>query len=634
MIQGVKVCPACSREYGNEHQACPADGVALIAIDTDAGDRGENLLGQVVGGRYRLERVVGRGGMGTVYACRHVVVGKTFAMKVLRPGIERSEEILQRFIREAQAANSIGSRHICEVTDFGQLDNGAFYVVMELIEGVSMTRALRDGRLTHADIQHVFIQIADTLQMAHERGIIHRDLKPDNVLLLKDEGDPHFAKLLDFGIAKMIQAEASNLTETGVILGTPYYMSPEQARGDPVDHRSDIYALGVMMYRAFTGRLPFMADTAMGVLTRHLTEVPEAPSSIGNVDSHTERVILRCMEKKPIDRFQAMADVSEALRSCAGRPTESKNRPTVDETSGRELRKALDERLAAEGLAPEGTGSPSAPTWGPNGPPSDVRQTTPRFTAVAVATGHSQPGFPAAPGAPGAAAAQAPRTATPGAAPLVAPTGSAATPTAGAPSAAGVVASPPQAAVGPPGAASPWPPLQSGPMAPVATQDGAALDHQVEAFTARGLVSPTLDTESRGKGSSRFLLWAGAVTAMMVLGGASAFVLLSPTGASSSAPGDGSPTVTDSPADPDDESTSAAADDEGAPVEEPAAALDGGDGDTPSEDAGAATAVPSSPASPSPPPGTRRPGITAPPKPTPQPTTTQTNRPEIRSPFE
>ncbi|MBW2526282.1 MAG: serine/threonine protein kinase, partial [Deltaproteobacteria bacterium] len=490
MIQGVKVCPACSREYDNQHQTCPIDGVVLIAIDTDAGERGENLIGQVVGGRYRLERVVGRGGMGTVYACRHVVVGKTFAMKVLRPGIERSEEILQRFIREAQAANSIGSRHICEVTDFGQLDNGAFYVVMELIEGVSMTRALREERLSHADIQHIFIQIADTLQKAHERGIIHRDLKPDNVLLVADEDDPNFAKLLDFGIAKIIQAEASNLTETGVILGTPYYMSPEQARGDPVDHRSDIYALGVMMYRAFTGRLPFMADTAMGVLTRHLTEVPEPPSSIGDVAPPVERVILRCMEKKPIDRFQSMADVAAALRSCTGQVAD-KNRPTVDEASGQGLRKALDERLAAEGLSDHGS---ATSTWGPGGPPSDARQTTPRFTAaVATPPGTSQPGFSPVPldsqqGVLGHSSPSAAAGSSPGLGPV--------------PSGAAYGAAP----------------------------DGSQRDQQVEAFTARGLVSPRLDTGAQTGGGGKILLWAGAVTVMMLLGGASAFVLLSPTG--------------------------------------------------------------------------------------------------------
>lgn len=316
----MKICPACSREYGDEHESCLDDGVVLVRLDTGTNSRAQDLIGKIVDGRYRVERIIGRGGMGTVYACSHVVVGKLFAMKVLRPGIERSEEILQRFIREAQAANAVKSRHICEMTDFGQLANGAFYVVMELLEGHSLTRALREKRLDRRELKHVFIQIAETLFRAHEANIIHRDLKPDNVMLVDDEGDPNFVKMVDFGIAKITHAQASNLTETGVILGTPYYMSPEQARGDQLDHRSDIYALGVMMYRAFTGRLPFVADTAMGVLTRHLTEKPELPSKITEIDPQLEHLILRCLEKKPIDRFQTMMQVAHALRSITDEP--------------------------------------------------------------------------------------------------------------------------------------------------------------------------------------------------------------------------------------------------------------------------------------------------------------------------
>jgi len=311
----VKVCPACSREYPNEVDACREDGASLVQLETGASGVQQDLIGSVVDGRYRIERIVGRGGMGTVYACRHVVVGKSFAMKVLRSGIERSEEVLQRFIREAQAANSVKSRHICEMSDFGQLPNGAFFVVMELLDGTSLTRFLRDQAPNRRALKHLFVQIAETLQRAHDQQIVHRDLKPDNVVLVNDDGDPMFVKLVDFGIAKMMQQDASNLTETGIILGTPYYMSPEQARGDALDHRSDIYALGVMMYRAFTGKLPFIADTAMGVLTRHLTEKPQLPSQLAEMDLATERLILRCLEKRPIDRFQSMSDVAAAIRS-------------------------------------------------------------------------------------------------------------------------------------------------------------------------------------------------------------------------------------------------------------------------------------------------------------------------------
>jgi serine/threonine protein kinase len=185
---------------------------------------------------------------------------------------------------------------------------------MELLEGQDLAHAMRAG-LGRRELVHVFVQVAETLQLAHDRGIVHRDLKPDNVFLVHDAGDPLFVKLLDFGIAKILHGEGSGgLTETGVILGTPYYMSPEQARAEAVDHRSDVYALGVMMYRAFAGRLPFVADSTMGVLTRHITEAPQPPSQISDVDPVTERMILRCLAKKPAHRYQSMREVAEALR--------------------------------------------------------------------------------------------------------------------------------------------------------------------------------------------------------------------------------------------------------------------------------------------------------------------------------
>src|SRR4051812_5078378 len=219
----VKLCPVCSREFPPGLMTCPDDGVGLVALNTGAGTKPEDLIGQIVEGRCKIERIVGKGGMGTVYACRHVVVGKVAAMKVLKPGVERSEGVLQRFVREAQTANLVKSRHIVEITDFGQLANGLFYVVMELLEGQDLTHAMKGGKLGRAELVHVFVQVAGALALAHEKGIVHRDLKPDNVFLVSESGDPFFVKLLDFGIAKVMQGDAvaAGLTETGVILGTP-----------------------------------------------------------------------------------------------------------------------------------------------------------------------------------------------------------------------------------------------------------------------------------------------------------------------------------------------------------------------------------------------------------------------------
>ncbi|HVK69815.1 MAG TPA: protein kinase [Polyangium sp.] len=314
----MRICPACSREYPDARSHCQDDGIKLVSLDKTAALRAEQLVGQLVDGRYRIERVLGHGGMGTIYACRHVVVGKAFAMKVLRPPRSgQNEGVLARFIREAQTANALKSRHIIETTDFGQLADGPFYVVMELLEGFDLARAIRESRLGPAQLMHVFIQIADTLELVHAHGIVHRDLKPDNVFLVQENGDPLFVKLLDFGIAKVLHSGSSELTEEGMILGTPHYMAPEQARSESVDHRADVYSLGVMMYRAFTGRLPFTAESTIGVITRHAMEAPEPPSRLCAMDGLLEAVILRCMAKRPEERPQRMAEVSRDLRALA-----------------------------------------------------------------------------------------------------------------------------------------------------------------------------------------------------------------------------------------------------------------------------------------------------------------------------
>jgi serine/threonine-protein kinase len=377
---GVKICPVCHREFAPGVTHCSDDGVPLVALATDAGMRPEDLIGKVVEGRYKIERIIGKGGMGTVYACRHVVVGKIAAMKVLKTGVERSDGVLQRFVREAQTANLLRSRHIVEVSDFGQLPSGAFFVVMELLEGEDLARKMRRG-LSRAELVHVFTQVAETLQIAHDKGVVHRDLKPDNVFLVNEAGDPLFVKLLDFGIAKILHGDSPGaLTETGVILGTPYYMSPEQARAEAVDHRSDVYSLGVMMYRAFTGRLPFLADSTMGVLTRHITEDPKPPSHLGAVDQATERMILRCMAKRREDRFQSMAELAQTLKLLPVQPVSA----IREHTTVNELPLGISPPSGAH-AAPSGAYVPAgaqpsgayAPVQTPSGPYAPVAPQTP-----------------------------------------------------------------------------------------------------------------------------------------------------------------------------------------------------------------------------------------------------------------
>jgi len=536
---------------------CSLDGVPLVHLDTGTADRAQDLIGQVVDGRYRIERIVGRGGMGTVYACRHVVVGKAFAMKVLRSGIERSEEILQRFIREAQAANAVHSRHICEMTDFGQLPNGAFFVVMELLHGMSLTRALREEKLERKDIKDVFIQIAETLDKTHRANIIHRDLKPDNVVLEHKDTGGYFVKLVDFGIAKVMENKASNLTETGVILGTPYYMSPEQARGDQLDNRSDIYALGVMMYRAFAGRLPFVADTAMGVLTRHLTQQPELPSRLADMEPTLERLILRCLEKKPVDRFQSMADVAEALRSVPDEVQSPRNNPTIDERSGA-LAAAQIRDAAASGKAPISmptptkVATPQALAARPGEPPGQVVDSAEAPPIPAGGLGDRPSAIPPPLPAPGTGPSASPGVATADTSgpvsavvPSTGPPGSVAPiePQVGAmssgqlPAATGVSSdghSPPHGMAGASGSGL----YASGAVAPAATAqpdaastgDPLPIHLQGEAATHRGVVSSRTSARSLRDPRGKPALWVGVAVVMAALGGVAAYVMFAPPG--------------------------------------------------------------------------------------------------------
>jgi len=275
------------------------------------------LIGKVLDGRYRIERMLGEGGMGIVYKGVHTTLGKPLAIKVLRPEVSKNEEILQRFRQEAQSASQIGNPHIIDISDFGTLPDGSTYFVMEFLTGKSLTAALCDGKFGNARMLHVVKQLAGALGAAHEIGIVHRDLKPDNVQLIERGGQKDFVKVLDFGIAK-VGGSTSKLTQAGQVFGTPHYMSPEQCAGTNVDHRTDIYALGVMLYEMACGKVPFDADNLMGILTKHLYENPIAPRELAppaDISPALESIILKCLQKKPDARYQSMAELAADLEA-------------------------------------------------------------------------------------------------------------------------------------------------------------------------------------------------------------------------------------------------------------------------------------------------------------------------------
>ncbi|MBO6938736.1 MAG: protein kinase [Deltaproteobacteria bacterium] len=300
----------------------------LRVVDGEQGPGQDKIVGTTIDGRYEVESVLGEGGMGLVYKARHIVLNKPLAIKVLRPDVSRDEEIITRFRQEAQSASAIGNQHIIDISDFGTLPDGSTYFVMEFLNGVDLTGAIEEAAApppaepgqpaprTGMDpkrIVHVTKQLCRALGAAHEAGIVHRDLKPDNIYLIKRGGDSNFVKVLDFGIAK-VGGSSSKLTRAGQVFGTPHYMSPEQCAGSGVDHRTDIYALGVIMYEMATGDVPFDADNLMGILTKHLYEEPAAPRTlVPSIPEELELVILKAMTKQADVRYQTMEELLQDL---------------------------------------------------------------------------------------------------------------------------------------------------------------------------------------------------------------------------------------------------------------------------------------------------------------------------------
>ncbi len=279
-----------------------------------------DLVGKSIG-NYEIKSKLGEGGMGTVYLGEHPLIGKRVAVKVLLEDLASNAEIVGRFFTEAKAVNDIGHQNIVDIVDFGKIkdDTGAdlVYFIMEFLDGESLSSRLRRTGLYRHETTHAMLQCCSALQASHQKGIVHRDLKPDNIYLCTRGEDNNFIKLLDFGIAKLTgnDAGASNRTRTGLVIGTPWYMSPEQCEGKGnVDHRSDIYSLGVVMYELLTGRVPFPGDGFGEILVAHLTKTPERPSAIRNdVPAELDAIVMHALEKDREKRFQSMAEFSAAL---------------------------------------------------------------------------------------------------------------------------------------------------------------------------------------------------------------------------------------------------------------------------------------------------------------------------------
>jgi serine/threonine-protein kinase len=283
-----------------------------------------DLVGQNLNGTYIVESVIGEGGMGRVYKARHArIASKKLAIKVLRPEFARNAEVIARFRREAETAAGITHPNVVGVYDVDVTKDGHFYLVCEHLTGIDLAeRIAKEKRLDVPQAVHVIIQVCRALEAAVARGIVHRDLKPHNVFLLADESgkvsDRPEVKVLDFGLSRVMDAPGTQLTQTGVIMGTPAYMAPEQAQGSGVDHRTDIYGVGAVMFVALTGRPPFEAETLQGVVLQVLTDEAPLPRSLNpEIPENLELVIQRAMARKKEDRYQSMAALREALEPFA-----------------------------------------------------------------------------------------------------------------------------------------------------------------------------------------------------------------------------------------------------------------------------------------------------------------------------
>lgn len=277
-------------------------------------------IGAVLAGRYRLEAEIGSGGMGVVYRATQVELGRFVALKLVHPKHAEDSAVVERFQREAQAAATIGHDNICEVIDIGRTEDGTPFLVMPLLKGAPLSQLASERPLPLPTVVDIICQTLGALQAAHDAGIVHRDLKPANVFVTRVGDRDNFVKLLDFGISKFVSGEPMDaLTQTGVVLGTPHYMCPEQAKGERrIDHRVDIYAVGVILYELLTGRLPFTGESYNEVMFRILTEPFDPPSDLRpDLPLAVERVVLRAMAKDPTERYESAAKMGEALAKAA-----------------------------------------------------------------------------------------------------------------------------------------------------------------------------------------------------------------------------------------------------------------------------------------------------------------------------
>ena len=344
----MKICPVCSTEFPDDQKFCPNDGSVLRGAAPTS-----DLVGQVVAERYHVVKKLGEGGMGQVYLAEHVKMGRRSAIKVMNPSMTHDPDAVARFNREAANASRITHPNVCAVYDFGETPDGLIYLAMEFIEGEPLTDLIeREGALPVGRAVKIFRQTADALQAAHDLGIVHRDLKPDNIMLAKGRDGADIVKVVDFGIAKAVGGDEAGqkVTKTGLVVGTPEFMSPEQLSGDKLDGRSDLYSLALVLYRMLTGRLPFEASTVQETMIKRLTDEPTKLAAARpdlTFPPQLQKAMDHALARTPAERYQSVAEFAADVGRVVG------NAPAAADTEGKtQMIGAADKTRIADAVPP------------------------------------------------------------------------------------------------------------------------------------------------------------------------------------------------------------------------------------------------------------------------------------------